>query len=104
MCGFCLVGELSRGDSLANGERFLTLEKNRNKNRWRFLTLKKGTDDETGEGSWLWLSLKRPIKIYFGIEELYLCEINRNFFLALQLHYLFRASKKKNSDIFLTPQ
>ena len=28
---------------------------------------KKGTEEGTGEGSWLWLSLKRPIKI--GFEE-----------------------------------
>ena len=24
----------------------------------------KGTEEESGEGSWLWLSLKRPITIY----------------------------------------
>ena len=26
---------------------------------------KKGTEEGTGEGSWLWLSLKRPIEIVF---------------------------------------
>ena len=29
------------------------------------LNLKKGTEEGTGEGSWLWLSLKRPIGNYF---------------------------------------
>ena len=31
----------------------------------KVLYSKKGTEEGTGEGSWLWLSLKRPIKIVF---------------------------------------
>ena len=34
------------------------------KNWWNFLTPKKETNENNGEGSWLWLSLRRLITIY----------------------------------------